>query len=331
MNTLNSNTFLKVSNQGPLIKSTNFWETEMAKEGNLFLSFNAGAARLLVPKNHKNLPDMTACDYVILTRGRWQGQPSYELLFEDNSDSPFVIHMNGATFDRLLPESEAGRDLPLYIYVPEGGKPVLAARKPVRFRVAPHLPCMKPIRNIPALPDEPAPSHAPEESAFRQAVVPQELAHLTLTTGHLRNSPAHEVPPEVIEALAPLVQSGGGPIPKCPGWSCEITCDAGGAVFHFSKRGIPCILCMLAWDANKAEEQWSLALECTYTELLDGISTKMPVTLPWLAVDILPTCILLCSASDMMLMGDLERCLAWTILHTSEHSPCARSASHLPR
>ena len=29
----------------------------------------------------------------------------------------------------------------------------------------------------------------------------------------------------------------------------------------------------------------------------------------------------MCYATDLAVMGDLERCLAWTILQTSEHSP----------
>ena len=237
--------------------------------------------------------------------------------------------MNSATFDRLLPESEAGRDLPLLVYVREEGQPALAARKPVRFRVAPHLPWMKPIKNVPVLPDEqiakhpndePAPSHAPEQSVFGQAVASQELAHLTLNTGHLRNSPAHEVSPEVIDCLAPLVQAGGGPIPQCPGWSCKITCDATGAFFEFSQGQIPCIHCTLVWDAKEADELWSCASRSVFT-VAAGISTKMPTTLPWLAVNLLLPSFIMCYATDLAVMGDLERCLAWTILQTSEHSP----------
>ena len=154
MNTQN-NPFLKIGNNGPLIRETNFWETQIAKQGFLFLSFNAGAARLLVPENHEYLRDMTTSEYAILTRGRWNGQPSYELLFEDNSDSPYMVFMNSSTFDRMLPESEAGSDLPLLVYVRGEEHPVIASRKPARYRVVAKLPCMKPITFAPVIPDGP--------------------------------------------------------------------------------------------------------------------------------------------------------------------------------
>ncbi|MDX9788933.1 MAG: hypothetical protein RBT11_19320 [Desulfobacterales bacterium] len=45
---------IQISNDGPEILSTNYWETEHAKKGFLYMSINAGAFRLLpqssVPK-----------------------------------------------------------------------------------------------------------------------------------------------------------------------------------------------------------------------------------------------------------------------------------------
>jgi len=150
-----NNTFLTISNNGQQIVKTNYFTSEHAIMGLFYLSINAGAARLLVPDAAEHwLHDILSSDYAILTRGPRDGEPGYELLFEDNSDEPFMFHMSSASFDRLLPESDAGIDLPLLIYVDGGGTPLLLAQKAMRFRVAPELPWMEPIPNPPIIANE---------------------------------------------------------------------------------------------------------------------------------------------------------------------------------
>jgi len=148
---------------------------------------------------------------------------------------------------------------------------------------------------------------------------PTTLAHLTLNTGHVCNSPIYKVHERAIQALAPLVRAGGGAIPACPGWSCDITCDTKGAAFSFSFRRIPVVLCTLAWDADNATELWASAVDSIY--LKSAELPDLPVSVPWLAVNLLPTSLVFCSASDMGMLGDLERCLAWAIIKTSKEFP----------
>ena len=55
------NDLLTISNAGPDILATNFWQLPMARAGKFFLSTNAGAFRLLVPALHVgSLKDMRA-------------------------------------------------------------------------------------------------------------------------------------------------------------------------------------------------------------------------------------------------------------------------------
>ena len=42
---------ITIANRGPLVAATNYWATAMAARGLFYLTFNAGAARLLVPGN----------------------------------------------------------------------------------------------------------------------------------------------------------------------------------------------------------------------------------------------------------------------------------------
>ena len=150
-----NNNLLTFGSKGKNLVSTSYFTSDYAKMGLFYLSMNAGGGRLLVPDSAERwLHEILSSDYVILTRGQWHGEPGYELLFEDNSDEPFMFHLSSASFDRLLPESEDGIDLPLLVYVDGGDAPLLITRKATRFRTAPQLPWMKPIARRPVIADE---------------------------------------------------------------------------------------------------------------------------------------------------------------------------------
>lgn len=148
---------------------------------------------------------------------------------------------------------------------------------------------------------------------------PTTLAHLTLNIGHVSNSAIYEVQESFIQALAPIVRDGGGAIPGCPGWSCDITCNATGSAFNIALHHIPVNLCTLAWDADKATELWASAVDSIH--LKSAEIPEMPVSLPWLAVNVLPTALVCCSANDMMTLAGLERCIAWAVIQTSKEFP----------
>ena len=44
-----SDELLQIENHGPLVVATNYFRTDLARAGALYLSVNAGAFRLLVP------------------------------------------------------------------------------------------------------------------------------------------------------------------------------------------------------------------------------------------------------------------------------------------
>jgi hypothetical protein len=56
-------TTIHVENHGPLITATNYWDSELAREGKLWCSVNAGAIRVLLPPSaYSALADMRATD-----------------------------------------------------------------------------------------------------------------------------------------------------------------------------------------------------------------------------------------------------------------------------
>lgn len=133
--------FIQIQNDGANIVSTNYWQTPHAAAGAFFLSFNAGAARLLVPKQiEQEIEEMRGASEVIISRGLLGGQMALELLWEDGSDSPYSIHMGTNQCDRLLPDSDHGSDIPVSVWT-ETGK---AAEWPGRYRIAQTLPCLQP-------------------------------------------------------------------------------------------------------------------------------------------------------------------------------------------
>lgn len=126
-----------VENEGQAIKHTNYWQTEAARAGYFYLSWNAGAARLLVPDAAKAmLQEMRSARYVIISKGPLEGRDALEVLFEDGSESPFVIHMGTEQTDRLIPETDQGGGLFVTVWTRGGQK----FRYPGKYRVVSQLP-----------------------------------------------------------------------------------------------------------------------------------------------------------------------------------------------
>lgn len=141
---------LSIENDGPDIVSSNFWDTEYARDGYYFLSFNAGAARLLMPRQHRSaLRDMRTAGEVIISRGPWPAhlrEDAIELMFEDGSTAPFALHFGLEQVDRVLPADDEGRQLVFTVWAWARG-PVKALELPARYRRVATIPCMDPWPN----------------------------------------------------------------------------------------------------------------------------------------------------------------------------------------
>jgi hypothetical protein len=78
---------LEIVNDGPAITSTNYWETDYARAGEVFLSLNAGCFRLLLPEAlEREIAEMATAGNVIVSRGPWPDggkADAIELLFDD--------------------------------------------------------------------------------------------------------------------------------------------------------------------------------------------------------------------------------------------------------
>lgn len=135
--------FLVIGNKGQAIASTNYYDTEPASRGMYYLSWNAGTGRLLVPDSQKaTVREMRSATYVIVSSGPWEergGVPAFELVFEDHSDTPFVITIALTDSDRLLAVTDQGGGFYIAVWT-RGG---LKLRLPGRYRQVAQLPCME--------------------------------------------------------------------------------------------------------------------------------------------------------------------------------------------
>jgi len=131
-------------NQGQRIISTNYWDMDHAKRGYFYLTWNAGAGRLLIPDSQKSaLHEMKNATEVIVSRGSWQdqdGREALELLWEDGTDTPYMITLVSEQCDRLIPDTEQGGGFVITAWTRAG----LKQRWPGKYRIVGSLPCMQP-------------------------------------------------------------------------------------------------------------------------------------------------------------------------------------------
>jgi hypothetical protein len=89
---------LTFENDGPLLVASDYWQSETAAAGKLYVSINAGCFRLLVPQSqHAVISDMRpkAKHFVVsmLPRDKWvDAEYCLEWMVEDGSNSPWSCH-----------------------------------------------------------------------------------------------------------------------------------------------------------------------------------------------------------------------------------------------
>lgn len=118
---------LIIENNGPQIRRTNYWDLPPAIHGRMYLSWNAGAARLLVPDNQVGtLVDMETAFEVVISRGPWPARDqadALELLFDDRTAAPFALHLSMGQTDRILPDAEQGGGFVVTAWTRDGHRP----------------------------------------------------------------------------------------------------------------------------------------------------------------------------------------------------------------
>lgn len=130
---------INISNIGGDIASTNYFDSPEAKEGHLFVSWNASVARVLIPDAALSmLNEMRTGRICIISRGNWNGKDAIELLFEDDSDAPYALQMTSNMVDRMI--SNDGKIFRVAAWTRSGK----ACEWEGKYRVVKKLPCLAP-------------------------------------------------------------------------------------------------------------------------------------------------------------------------------------------
>ena len=106
--------FIEITNDGQNIIETNFWASEYARNGYIYVSINDGCYRLLIPKGRKDyIEGMKGANAVLISRGpAMELMPpksdALEILFEDGTTKPWVITIGSEQIDRLPSDVDRG-------------------------------------------------------------------------------------------------------------------------------------------------------------------------------------------------------------------------------
>jgi hypothetical protein len=141
--------FIWIENDGPLIRKTNYWDSDLAKHGKFYVTANAGAIRLLCPPNMKHyLSEMKTGRKIILSIGLYcnVNRNMLEILFDDYSDTPFCLMMDLDALDRMPLASEYDKEREFSVWV-QGvdGKPKRRLLRKCWLRQVKELPCLQPL------------------------------------------------------------------------------------------------------------------------------------------------------------------------------------------
>lgn len=135
--------------KGAKIIETDYWKTEMAQKGYVFITFEGNNFHLLVPDSRSDFfEEMKTGMEVLISRGRWlDAGRSYglELMFEDYSDDPFCLHISKEQAGQFSNENDVDLEVNSYDEVPamnlvvygEEGK---VLELPARYRIVSTIP-----------------------------------------------------------------------------------------------------------------------------------------------------------------------------------------------
>lgn len=136
---------LEITNHGPLITATNYWESAAAEAGKIIVSPNAGVIRCLIPPSlYPTLGELRAARHAVVSLGPWEGREAVEIMWEDDSDAPHAWHIT-ADACVMVPGDPSPDQWVIACWVQKKGKPHKALERPAYWRRVPRLPCLQAV------------------------------------------------------------------------------------------------------------------------------------------------------------------------------------------
>jgi len=136
--------FFHVVNDNQEIIETSYFDTEQADRGLFFLSWNGGAARLLMPDNQRGeIDEMMSGEIVVISSGMRDGIDLLEIMFDDHSSAPMAITFSAEQADRKIIEGTE-KIFPFSVWCREEGRLKKLAQWPAHYRIVDEIPCLQP-------------------------------------------------------------------------------------------------------------------------------------------------------------------------------------------
>ena len=75
------------------LTDTDYWDSELCKNGFYYMAFNNGVYSLLIPEAKTVILDEIRQSHaVVITKGSYRGKPNcFEIMFDDSSETPFMM------------------------------------------------------------------------------------------------------------------------------------------------------------------------------------------------------------------------------------------------
>ena len=127
-----------------LLIRTNYWESEVCQNGYYYLIHYKGNYFLLTPENNDLVNEIAGTQSIVISRGNYKGKNDcFEIMFEDNSDCPYMIILEDEQVYRIT-NIEEGWIGNLYIYIGKLEKCNYHSNK-VYYRTTQTIPFLQPV------------------------------------------------------------------------------------------------------------------------------------------------------------------------------------------
>jgi hypothetical protein len=129
------------------IGRTTYWQTPIERAGTLYLSLNANAFRLLVPRQHEGqIREMRTASYCVVARGPIPNAgEGIGLLFDDGSRHPYHVLLDIRACDRVPLDQNIGGPYTLSVWTHlVGDRCRMALTMPCYYRRSQRLPDLRP-------------------------------------------------------------------------------------------------------------------------------------------------------------------------------------------
>jgi len=139
---------ITITNHGQWITHTDYWQSPIEAAGKLYLSPNAGAIRILIPRAHRAIiQEMRRAKYAVLSRGPWPEMrlpDAVEIMWEDGSDAPFALHLSPESCSALPSEPPKNQEWIISAWDYKKGRPHKCVERICHWRRVDHIPCLTP-------------------------------------------------------------------------------------------------------------------------------------------------------------------------------------------